>query len=234
MLKCEIVMKRKIVILSGAGVSAESGIKTFRDSNGLWEEYRVEDVASIDGWYRNPEIVQEFYNQRRVQLSTVEPNRAHKLIAQLERDNDVVVITQNVDNLHERAGSSKIIHLHGELTKITPEDKNGDVYDIGYQQIKMGDCDSRGVQLRPYIVWFGEDVPEINRAAEEVATADILLIIGTSLNVYPAAGLIYYAKKDAQIYLIDPNDVNVQLANVVHIKDNATSGMEKFIEQVSA
>ncbi len=221
---------KKIAVLSGAGVSAESGIKTFRDSNGLWEEYRVEDVASIDGWHRNRELVLEFYNARRRALQNAKPNEAHKIIASLQDDFDVCVITQNVDNLHERAGSNKIIHLHGELTKARSVKDEFITYDIGYNDIKLGDKAPDGGQLRPFIVWFGESVPELGRAAKEVGKADILIIIGTSLNVYPAAGLIHYTKPGCKIYLIDPQPMNLKMDNFTQIQDVATEGMRKLKE----
>lgn len=222
---------RKFVVLSGAGVSAESGIKTFRDSDGLWENYNVKDVADIEGWYRNKALVLDFYNQRREQLKKAQPNKAHELIARLERYFDTTVVTQNVDNLHERAGSSKVIHLHGELTKARPEDQEGKgIIDIGYKSIQMGDTDSRGVQLRPHIVWFGEAVPMIQPAARAVSEADILLIIGTSLNVYPAAGLFRYAQYGTPIYLIDPQRIDLDYKNFVQIQEKATVGMEKLFE----
>lgn len=228
--------KRKITVLTGAGVSAESGISTFRDSNGLWENYRVEDVASIEGWYRNPAVVLDFYNQRRRQLKDAQPNAAHRAIASLEQDYDVTVVTQNVDNLHERAGSTKIIHLHGELTKVRPEDKcnerdgfsEAEVFDIGYDDISLGDLAPDGAQLRPHIVWFGEAVPKIEQAIDAVSRADILLIVGTSLQVYPAAGLYRYAGYDTPIYIIDPKDVPVNDRRIVHIREVATKGMEIF------
>jgi NAD-dependent protein deacetylases, SIR2 family len=198
---------KKLVVLSGAGVSAESGIKTFRDSDGLWENYRVEEVASIEGWYRNKALMLDFYNQRRRQLKDTVPNRAHEIIAELEKQFDVTVVTQNIDNLHERAGSTKIIHLHGELTKVRPEDReDSGIIDIGYKDVNLGDKDSRGKQLRPHIVWFGEAVPMLEKAAKAVSRADILLIIGTSLNVYPAAGLFRYVQYGTPIYLIDRAD----------------------------
>ena len=230
-------MKKKIAVLTGAGVSAESGISTFRDSNGLWENYNVEDVASIEGWYRNPGLMLDFYNARRRQLAEVKPNAAHLAIAALENDYDVTVITQNVDNLHERAGSTRIIHLHGELTKVRPEDRcNGQdgfseesVFDIGYDEIHLGDKAPDGAQLRPHIVWFGEAVPKMEQAINAVEKADIMLIVGTSLQVYPAAGLYRYAGIDTPIYIIDPKDVPVHDKRITHIKDVATSGMEKFI-----
>ena len=229
-------MKRRLVVLTGAGVSAESGISTFRDSNGLWEQHKVEDVASIEGWYRNPELVLEFYNQRRLQLSGVKPNPAHFAIAELEKDWDVTVITQNVDNLHERAGSTRIIHLHGELTKVRPENCYNEmdnyseekVFDIGYDTIKPGDLAPNGAQLRPHIVWFGEAVPYINAAIDHVMRADVLLIVGTSLQVYPAAGLYAYANADTPIYIIDPGSVPVRDGRITHMKEVATKGMETF------
>lgn len=229
-------MKKKLVVLTGAGVSAESGVPTFRDSNGLWENHKVEDVASIEGWYRNPSLVLEFYNERRLQLSSVRPNAAHFAIAELEKDWDVTVITQNVDNLHERAGSTRIVHLHGELTKVRPENCCNDtdgyseksVFDIGYDVIQLGDLAPNGAQLRPHIVWFGEAVPYINAAIDHVESADVLLIVGTSLKVYPAAGLYSYAKADTPIYIIDPKEVSVRDGRITHIKDVATKGMETF------
>ena len=228
--------KTKIVVLTGAGVSAESGVSTFRDSNGLWENYKVEDVASIEGWYRDPALVLEFYNARRAQLAEVKPNAAHIAIASLEQDYDVTVVTQNVDNLHERAGSTRIIHLHGELTKVRPEnccnDRDGyseeTVFDIGTDSINIGDMAPNGAQLRPHIVWFGEAVPKIEKAIDAVEAADMLLIVGTSLQVYPAAGLYRYAKSSTPIYIIDPKDVPVRDSRVTHIKDVATNGMEVF------
>ena len=220
--------KKKLVVLSGAGVSAESGISTFRDSDGLWENYNVMEVASIEGWYQNPELVIDFYNQRRTQLATVEPNAAHKIIAQLEDFYDVTVVTQNVDDLHERAGSTQIVHLHGELTKVCSDDHKKHVQDIGYKTFNFGELAPDGHLLRPFIVWFGEDVPLINRAAEIVSEADIIIIIGTSLNVYPAAGLLYSAPRNVQIYVIDPKEVQPIARNVHFIKEKATVGMKKL------
>ena len=230
-------MKQKhIVVLTGAGVSAESGVSTFRDSDGLWENYKVEDVASIEGWYRNPSLVLDFYNQRRRQLADVCPNAAHRAIAELEGEYKVTVVTQNVDNLHERAGSTRIIHLHGELTKVRPEnccnERDGfseeTVFDIGNDEIHIGDLAPNGAQLRPHIVWFGEAVPKIEAAIDAVEQADVLLIVGTSLQVYPAAGLYRYAKAETPIYIVDPKDVPVRDGRVTHIKDVATKGMEVF------
>ena len=227
---------KKITVLTGAGVSAESGVSTFRDSDGLWENHKVEDVASIEGWYRNPQLVLDFYNARRAQLFQVRPNSAHLAIAELEKEYKVTVVTQNVDNLHERAGSTKIIHLHGELTKVRPDnccnDRDGyseeTVFDIGADEINLGDMAPNGAQLRPHIVWFGAAVPKIEAAIEAVEAADILLIVGTSLQVYPAAGLYRYAKMGTPIYIIDPKDVPVRDGRLTHIKEVATKGMEVF------
>ena len=232
--------KKKLVVLTGAGVSAESGVSTFRDNNGLWDNYDPQVVASIEGWYRDPSLLQRFYNMRRAQLKDDKPNAAHLTIAELEKDYDVTVITQNVDNLHERAGSTRIIHLHGELTKVRPEHgvydntySEKEVIDIGYEPVNMGDKAPNGSQLRPHIVWFGEAVPKIEAAADAVMKADILLIVGTSMQVYPAAGLYRYAPSDTPIYIIDPKDVPVWDKRITHIKNVATKGMEKFKEMIS-
>ncbi len=220
-------------------MSAESGISTFRDNNGLWEQYKVEDVASIEGWYRNPELMTRFYNERRMQLPHVEPNEGHRILAELEKDYDITIITQNVDNLHERAGSSHIIHLHGELMKVTSSDSPNDPRYIRTLQednleIKMGDKAEDGSQLRPFIVWFGEAVPEIEPAIMETSKADIYLVIGTSLNVYPAAGLLNYVPEDAPIYLIDPKPVQWNsLRRFTHIQKGASEGMKEFIEKIN-
>ena len=229
-------MKKKLVVLTGAGVSAESGISTFRDSDGLWERFKVEDVATVEGWYKDPSLVLEFYNARRAQLATVKPNAAHYAIAELENQFDVTVITQNVDNLHERAGSTRIIHLHGELTKVRPENAFNEcdgfseetVFDIGTDSIGIGDLAPNGAQLRPHIVWFGEAVPKINDALDAVVAADILLIVGTSLQVYPAASLYGFAMAGTPIYIIDPKDVLIRDGRFIHIKEVATKGMEVF------
>ena len=232
-------MKKKLVVLTGAGVSAESGVATFRDSNGLWENFKVEDVASIEGWYRNPEVVLDFYNARRAQLATVKPNAAHYAIAQLESDWEVTVVTQNVDNLHERAGSTKIIHLHGELTKVRPVncyDENDNyseekVFDIGYDSIQIGDLAPNGAQLRPHIVWFGEAVPKIEDAILALRDIDVFVIIGTSLNVYPAAGLLNYVPANVPVFLIDPNEVNVSRGGVTVIRKGASEGMRTIVDE---
>ena len=188
----------KIVVLSGAGMSAPSGLATFRDSNGLWANHRVEDVATPEAWHRDPQLVLDFYNQRRAQACAAEPNAGHRALAELERRYAVVVITQNVDNLHERAGSSRVIHLHGELTKARSTADESLVYDIGAKPIRISDRCERGSQLRPHIVWFGEAVPLIEEAADELRDAAKVLVVGTSLQVYPAAGLVSYAPAEAE------------------------------------
>lgn len=219
----------KIVILSGAGISAESGIDTFRGGNGLWDNYNVEDVASIDGWHRNKELVLKFYNIRRREVEKVQPNSAHIACHELETQYDVTVVTQNVDDLHERAGSSKIIHLHGEITKARSVKAEWEPsYYIGYKDINLGDLAPDKGQLRPHIVWFGEAVPELTRAAKAVEKADILVIIGTSLNVYPAAGLVRYTKPGCRIFLIDPNPMNLNLPNFKQFVTTATEGMKQL------
>ncbi|MBQ6953857.1 MAG: NAD-dependent protein deacylase [Bacteroidales bacterium] len=232
-------MKKHLVILTGAGVSAESGFATFRDTGGLWEQYDVNDVASIEGWYRNRKLVLEFYNQRRAQLKEAKPNAAHAAMAELEKDFRVDVITQNVDNLHERAGSTRVLHLHGELTKVRPEngiydrtESEAEVIDVGYRPVILGDLAPNGSQLRPHIVFFGEAVPNIGKAIDLVEQADILLIVGSSLQVYPAAGLYRYARNDCPIYVIDPKPVPISDPRVTFIQDVATKGMARFVELV--
>lgn len=229
--------KKKIVVLTGAGVSAESGISTFRDNGGLWDRYDVNDVASIDGWFRNRKLVLDFYNLRRAELEKARPNAAHLAIAALENRYEVTVVTQNVDNLHERAGSTKIIHLHGELTKIRPETgaydrtfSEEEVIDVGYSAVHLGDTAPNGSQLRPHIVFFGESVPKIDAAISVVERADILLIVGTSLQVYPAAGLYRYAPSGCPIYIIDPKEVPVADPRITQIREVASRGMEIFQE----
>lgn len=225
---------KKLVVLTGAGMSAESGISTFRDSGGLWEQYSVEEVATPEGYAANPKLVIDFYNARRKQLLEVVPNRGHKLLAGLERDFKVTVVTQNVDNLHERAGSTNVIHLHGELTKVTSSRNPNDprcIRELTPEQyeVKMGDLAADGTQLRPFIVWFGEAVPLIEKAVDEVMEADVFVIIGTSLNVCPAAGLLHYVRPGVPVYLIDPKEVAVPANRKVHvIRKGASEGMEEL------
>lgn len=218
-------------------MSAESGISTFRDSGGLWEKYPVEQVASIDGYEADPALVLQFYNERRRQLSTVKPNEGHLLVASLEDRYDVTVVTQNVDDLHEQAGSTNIIHLHGELMKATstrhPNDPSQIVTLDTNTDIHIGDKAKDGSQLRPFIVWFGESVPMIEPAAEAVRQADILVVIGTSLNVYPAAGLLQYTQPECPIFLIDPHPTNVPSYMRIHIiEKGASAGMKELCELI--
>ena len=223
--------KKNIVVLTGAGISAESGISTFRDSGGLWEQYKIEDVATPEGWKNDKTLVTSFYNQRRKQLLDVEPNFGHIGLVELEKGFNVFVITQNVDNLHERAGSSSVLHLHGELTKVRSERYEELVYELPPEkyEVKIGDLCEKGYQLRPHIVWFGEAVPMMDKAIEITEKADILVVVGTSLNVYPAAGLLHYAPAGIPVYLIDPNDVSVSRKNVQVIKKGASKGMKELI-----
>jgi NAD-dependent deacetylase len=224
--------KKKIVVLSGAGMSAESGISTFRDKNGLWENHSIEDVASREGWARNPELVLHFYNDRRRQLHHVQPNKGHLILAELESTYDVQIITQNVDNLHEMAGSSKIMHLHGELFKACNQDKSEIIEWTG--DIALGQLASDRTQLRPFIVWFGEEVPEMYAAEEATKTADILIVIGTSLQVYPAAGLIHAARSAAQKYIVDPNCIHYNVpGGFEKLPMTATEGMRIVKEKLA-
>jgi len=225
---------KNLVFLTGAGISAESGLQTFRDANGLWEGHDIMDVASIDGFKKNPDLVLDFYNKRRKQLLKVEPNSAHKVISTLENLYNVTVITQNVDDLHERAGSSKIIHLHGELLKARSVTSNDKLYEW-YDDIFVGTYNEFNQQLRPHIVWFGEDVPEMAHAIQIIKTADIVVIVGTSLQVYPAAGLIEYATNDADIYYIDKNPANTKSfgKNIKVITKTATEGLVEFSEYLN-
>lgn len=227
---------KKIVFLTGAGMSVESGFKTFRGNDGLWENYPVEQVASHEGWEQDPALVTNFYNMMRKKLYDAQPNEGHKLIHDLEKDYDVTVITQNVDNLHEKAGSSNVIHLHGELTKVcsSREPYNPDyIEELGPEnsQVKPGTKAKDGSLLRPFIVFFGESVPMLNPAAEEAAQADIFVIIGTSLVVYPAASLVQFVPAGSPIYLIDPNAVSTN-ANVIYIKKGASEGMKELLKQI--
>ncbi|MCX6305285.1 MAG: NAD-dependent deacylase [Bacteroidetes bacterium] len=221
---------KKLVVLTGAGISQESGIRTFRDADGLWNNYRIEEVASPDAWERAPQLVLDFYNMRRKQLYEVEPNEAHIALADLEKKYDVQIITQNVDDLHQRAGSTKVLHLHGELKKVRSTADPGQVYTLDGWELKLGDCCSKGSQLRPHIVWFGEQVPNIMMATSMVREADIFLVIGTSLKVYPAAGLLQYVPSGVPKYLIDPEaEPHYYLKNLTIIREKATSGVYKFI-----
>ena len=225
---------KNLVVLTGAGMSAESGISTFRDAGGLWDQYPVEQVATPEGYAANPQLVIDFYNERRKQLLTVKPNRGHELLAGMEKYFNVTVITQNIDDLHERAGSSRIVHLHGELTKVTSSRQpNNPAYIKELKpeeyEVQMGDLAGDGSQLRPFIVWFGESVPMIETAIEYAETADIFLIIGTSLNVYPAAGLLNYVPTRVPVYLIDPKQVPIASGRQVHIvQKGASEGMEEL------
>ena len=232
--------KPVIAVLSGAGISAESGLRTFRDSGGLWEGYDPMQVASAEGWQKNPGLVLDFYNDRREKLRDASPNEAHRLLAGLEDRWTVDVITQNVDNLHERAGSTHVLHLHGELTKIRPENTCNDrdgfsekyVVDIGYDRVSLGDLAPNGAQYRPHIVFFGEAVPKIERAIDLVSRCDVMLIVGTSLQVYPAAGLYRYAPADTPIYVVDPAPLPVRDKRVTHIRKVATEGVKECLEML--
>jgi len=226
---------KRIVILTGAGISAESGIKTFRDADGLWENHDVMEVASPQSWEKNRALVLRFYNDRRNHLKDVHPNAAHKALAELESKYDVVVITQNVDDLHERGGSSNIIHLHGELTKMRSVMDDTVIYDCT-KDINVGDKDKHGYQLRPHIVWFGEMVPMLEKAAKEVMTADIIMVIGSSMQVYPAAGLVDYAPDNIPVYYIDPKPtINYELGrsnNLIVMAEKATTGVRKVVDEL--
>lgn len=218
-------MKKRLVVLTGAGISAESGIRTFRDMDGLWEEYDVMEVASVDGWLKNPQLVLQFYNERRKQLQKAQPNSGHKALAGAEKNFTVNIITQNVDNLHERAGSTSVLHLHGELTKAQSTADASQIIDIGYNDISWGDKCGKGHQLRPHIVWFGEAVPAMDDAIRLAQSAEIFAVVGTSLNVYPAAGLIDYVPRGCPIYLVDPNEVKGSQRKVTTIKEKASVGV---------
>ena len=227
-------MKKKIVVLSGSGLSAESGLSTFRGAGGLWEGHDVTEVASPEGWAKDKEMVLRFYNQRRKQLREVKPNVAHLALVDLEKKYNVQIVTQNVDDLHERAGSTSILHLHGELRKVRSTVDPSLVYDIGYKELNLGDKCEKGSQLRPNVVWFGEFVPEIQNASAIAATADIFIIVGTSLVVYPAAGLINYASDESMKYVIDPvkPDTYGFISNLEFIQEKATVGTPKLVEEL--
>lgn len=232
-MKENITTMKRIVILTGAGVSAESGIRTFRDSDGLWENYRVEDVATYDAWLRDPELVINFYNERYKQVKAAKPNAAHLALKKLEQKYTVDVITQNVDDLHERAGSSRVLHLHGEITKVRSSEYDDLIYPYPEEGLKIGDKCEKGYQLRPHIVWFGEAVPMLVKAANIVEKADIVIIIGTSMVVYPAASLIHYAKRDIPKYYIDPKASNVSgVSNLNIIADKAGTATPKLVDEL--
>ena len=224
-------MKKKVVVLTGAGISAESGISTFRDSDGLWEQYRVEDVATYDAYLRNPELVLNFYNERRRQLFQVKPNEGHRQLVRLEEKYDVRIITQNIDNLHEQAGSTHVLHLHGLLTQARSDRDDNLIVDIGDRDIHIGDKAPDGAQLRPHIVWFGEAVPNIEPAAELCEKADYFIVVGTSMNVYPAAGLIHYVPRSTPCYLVDPKAVPISRPITI-VQEKAGTGVKKVVEQL--
>ncbi len=224
---------KKLIVLTGAGISAESGIATFRDSGGLWEGHKVEDVATPEGWMRNPELVLDFYNQRRKNASQVKPNRGHEILTELEQHFNVTIITQNVDNLHERAGSSNVIHLHGSLFESRSTKNPAMVYPIIGWELKLGDVCELGSQLRPNIVWFGEAVPMIEVAANMASGADVFLVVGTSMVVYPAAGLIDYVPDRVKKYVVDPKKPDIlHVPNLEFISEKASVGMKKVKEML--
>ncbi len=226
-------MRSKIVILTGAGISAESGIPTFRDAGGLWEGYNIYEVATPEGWKKNPTLVLDFYNQRRKGVRNAQPNEAHFALKKLEENFDVVIITQNIDNLHEKAGSAKVMHLHGEILKAQSEKYPELVYELGEKDIKMGDVCEKGYQLRPNVVWFGEAVPMIESAMQEAATADIFMVIGTSMAVYPAANLIYYVPAHAKKFIIDPNiPAGLNEKNLIKIPEKAAVGVPDLVDKL--
>lgn len=224
-------MKKKLVVLTGAGISAESGIKTFRDSDGLWEGHNVMDVATPEGWHKNPALVLDFYNQRRHQLKQVQPNLGHQILAELENDFDVYIITQNVDDLHERAGSTNITHLHGQLLKVRSSKNENYILDW-HDDLNFGDVDHQGNQLRPHIVWFGEEVPALEEAITITEQADYFAVIGTSLQVYPAAGLIDFTQRKTPIYYIDPKPIKIpNLRNPLEVIPNIASEGVRILKE---
>jgi NAD-dependent deacetylase len=226
-------MKPKLVVFTGAGISAESGIKTFRDSGGLWEEFDINEVATPQAWEKNKELVLDFYNKRRKQVLEAQPNKAHYALVELEQKYDVQIITQNIDDLHERAGSKNVLHLHGEITKSRSTVEPSLVYKIKNAEIKLGDKCEKGSQLRPHIVWFGEAVPMMDIANLMAEKADIFMVVGTSMAVYPAAGLIDYSPQHIPKYLIDPSDVKVNgIANLTVIKEKASVGLPILLEKL--
>lgn len=228
-------MKKKLVALTGAGISAESGLATFRGSDGLWEGHRIEDVATPEAWAKNPGLVLEFYNQRRTAARAAQPNAGHLALVDLEKDFDVVVVTQNVDDLHERAGSRRVIHVHGQLFESRSSYFDQLVYPMTEDRIELGELCEKGHQLRPNIVWFGEAVPLMERAAEEAATADVFLVVGTSLQVYPAAGLVHYVPHNTPVYIIDPSQPPVAARPNLHfVAEPATTGVPRVAAELRA
>lgn len=225
--------KKRLIVFTGAGISAESGIKTFRDSGGLWEEHRIEDVATPEAWVKNRELVLEFYNQRRKQVIAAKPNAAHEFIAELQNKFDVHVVTQNVDDLHERAGSKNVMHLHGEIMKARSTADAALIYPLKKAEIIVGDLCVKGSQLRPHIVWFGEDVPQMEKANLLAGQADLFVVVGTSLNVYPAAGILNFVKVNTPKWLVDPGDFNLDyVKQLKHIKETAVNGVKNLREEL--
>ena len=226
-------MRKKLVVLSGAGISAESGLATFRDSGGLWEGYKIEEVATPEAWHKNRELVLDFYNLRRKDALAAKPNAGHQALVKLEDKFEVVIITQNVDNLHEQAGSSNVLHLHGELFKSRSTADENLVYDIEGWELKSGDKCEKGSQLRPHIVWFGEAVPMMDKAIKEVRKADFFIVVGTSLQVYPAAGLVNYVPAASPKYIVDPAvPLLEESANFIFIQDKSAAGLTKLCEKL--
>ena len=224
---------KKISILTGAGMSAESGLRTFRDSDGLWESHNVYDVATPEAWQRDPELVLKFYNERRRQIQKAKPNKAHLALAKLEKKYDVRIITQNIDDLHERGGSTQVLHLHGEINKVRSTVDSRLIYELDHWEMKMGDTCEKGFQLRPHIVWFGEAVPMIEKAIPIVEMADVVMVIGTSLSVYPAAGLLNYATSSSQKYYIDPKGYEGDNHYPIEmIKETAGVGVPRLVDQL--
>ncbi len=222
----------KIVVLSGAGISAESGLKTFRDMGGLWEQFAIEDVATPEGWIKNPELVLEFYNKRRAQAASAIPNAGHFALSNLQKYFEVYIITQNVDCLHEKAGSDNVMHLHGELSKVRSEKNESLIYDIGGGEIKLGDKAEDNAQLRPHIVWFGEQVPLIDKAADICSKAELFIVVGTSLQVYPAAGLVSYVPKDVPIFVVNPVKTDLDNTNLKFLEEPASISLPKLVQEL--
>lgn len=225
---------KKIVVLSGAGISAESGLKTFRDMGGLWESFSIEEVATPEGWKKDPELVLDFYNKRRAQAASAIPNAGHLALNYLQKYFEVQIITQNVDNLHEKAGSENVLHLHGELSKVRSENKEDLIYEIGGKEIKLGDKAEDNAQLRPHIVWFGEQVPLIDKAADICSKSEIFIVVGTSLQVYPAAGLVGYVAKNVPIFVVNPykTDLCIGNSNIEFIQEPASISLPKLVQKL--